>query len=240
MITVLRTKGIAFKLIFFYTLSGGLIFLLIFGFNYYFSRIIIEKNVEDNARNLALSKANQIEAVLRAVQKVPENLAYYLENSSCDNNELMRLLRSLVQNNPEIYGAAVAFEPYGFDKKLLHFAPYFFKSDGSIEFTDLGKGSYRYNAWDWYQIPKELNMRAWSEPYYDEGGGYTLMATYSVPFYKQSGGKKQCRGIVTADINLAWLQEVVSSTKVLQTGYAFLISKNGIIVTHPSKEFVMK
>jgi len=236
---VLRTKGIAFKLIFFYTLSGGLIFLLIFGFNYYFSRIIIEKNVEDNARNLALSKANQIEAVLRAVQKVPENLAYYLENSSCDNNELMRLLRSLVQNNPEIYGAAVAFEPYGFDKKLLHFAPYFFKSDGSIEFTDLGKGSYRYNAWDWYQIPKELNMPAWSEPYYDEGGGYTLMATYSVPFYKQSGGKKQCRGIVTADINLAWLQEVVSSTKVLQTGYAFLISKNGIIVTHPSKELIM-
>ena len=46
-------------------------------------------------------------------------------------------------------------------------------------------------------------------------------------------------GIVTADINLAWLQEVVSSIKVLQTGYGFLISKNGTIVTHPVKELVM-
>jgi sigma-B regulation protein RsbU (phosphoserine phosphatase) len=237
--TVLRNKGIAFKLILFYTLSGAIVFLLIFGFNYYFSRKMIEKNVEDNARNLALSKVNRIETVLLAVQKIPENLACYLENSAYTKEELVRMLRAVVQNNPEIYGAAVAFEPYGFDKTVLHFAPYFFKSDGSIEFSDLGKGSYRYDSWDWYQIPKELNASSWSEPYYDEGGGYIIMATYSVPLYKKIGGKKHFAGIVTADINLGWLQEVVSSTKVLQTGYAFLISQNGTIVTHPSKDLIM-
>jgi sigma-B regulation protein RsbU (phosphoserine phosphatase) len=237
--TVLRNRGIAFKLILLYTLSGGLIFLLIFGFNYHFSRRMIEKNVEDNARNLALSKVNRIETVLLSVQKVPETLACYLENSSYGREELIRLLRSTVQNNPDIYGATVAFEPYGFDKKLLYFAPYFFKHDGTMEFSDLAKESYRYNYWDWYQIPKELGSPSWSEPYYDEGGGSILMATYSVPLYKKIGGKRQFTGIVTADINLGWLQDVVSSIKVLQTGYAFLISKNGTIITHPAKELVM-
>jgi sigma-B regulation protein RsbU (phosphoserine phosphatase) len=236
---MLKNRGIAFKLIFFFTLSSGLIFLLIFSFNYRFSRRMIEKNVEDNARNLVLSKVNRIETVLLSVKKVPESMASFLENSSCNKEELLLLLRRVVENNPEIYGAAIAFEPYGFDKKSLSVAPYFFKYDGSVKFADLAKESYRYSHMDWYQIPKELSRPDWSEPYYDEGGGNILMATYSVPFYKKVGGKRQFMGIVTADINLAWLQEVVSSIKVLQTGYGFLISKNGTIVTHPMKELIM-
>jgi len=236
---MLKNRGIAFKLIFFFTLSSGLIFLLIFSFNYRFSRRMIEKNVEDNARNLVLSKVNRIETVLLSVKKVPENMACFLENSSYHKEGLLLLLRTVVEKNPEIYGAAIAFEPYGFNKKSLYFAPYFFKSDGSVEFADLSKESYQYSHMDWYQIPKELNRPDWSEPYYDEGGGNILMATYSVPFYKKVGGKKQFMGIVTADINLGSLQEVVSSIKVLQTGYGFLISKNGTIVTHPMKELIM-
>ena len=236
---MLKNRGIAFKLILAICVSGGLIFIFIFGFNYRFSRRMIEKNVEDNARNLALSKVNRIESVLLSVQKVPENVASFLETRSCNKEELLHLLQNVVENNPEIYGAAIAFEPIEDGGKTTPFAPYFCKSNGKIEFTDLGKTSYQYVRWDWYQIPKELRQPCWSEPYYDEGGGNILMATYSVPFYKKVGGKRQFTGIVTADISLGGLQEVVSSIKVLQTGYGFLISKNGTIVTHPLKELVM-
>ena len=200
---------------------------------------MIEKNVEENARNLVMATVNRIEIVLRSVQKVPENLAYFMEQGSCDKEELLRLLREVVENNSEIYGSTVAFEPYAFDRKSLYFAPYFFRCDVSVKFTNLGNESYRYFSMDWYQIPKELQRPDWSEPYYDEGGGNILMATYSMPFFKRVGGKRQFEGIVTADINLEWLQEVVSSIKVLQTGYGFLISKNGTLVTHPEKDLVM-
>jgi sigma-B regulation protein RsbU (phosphoserine phosphatase) len=236
---MLKNRGIAFKLILAICVSGGLIFIFIFGFNYRFSRRMIEKNVEDNARNLALSKVNRIESVLLSVQKIPENLASFLETRPCNREDLLHLLQSVVENNPEIYGAAIAFEPAEDDGKTTRFAPYFCKSNGKIEFTDLGKTSYQYVRWDWYQIPKELRQPCWSEPYYDEGGGNILMATYSVPFYRKVGGKRSFTGIVTADISLGGLQEVVSSIKVLQTGYGFLISKNGTIVTHPLKELVM-
>jgi sigma-B regulation protein RsbU (phosphoserine phosphatase) len=236
---MLKNRGIAFKLILFFTLSSAFIFLLIFSFNYRFSRRMIQKNVEDNGRNLALSTVNKIESVLLSVQKVPGNMASFLETGSYNKEELLLLLRTVVENNSEIYGAAIAFEPYGFDKRSPYFAPYFYKNNGKIEFTDLGKSSYQYVHWDWYQIPKELRQPCWSEPYYDEGGGNILMATYSAPFYKKVGGKRSFAGIVTADISLAGLQDVVSSIKVLQTGYGFLISKNGTIVTHPLKELVM-
>ena len=234
-----KNKGIAFKLILFFTASSTLIFSIVFGYNYWFSRKIIEKDMEEKARNLVLATVNRIEAVLRPVQKVPENLAYFMEYGSCDKEELLRLLREVVENNSEIYGSAFAFEPYAFEKKSLYFGPYFYKKGKEIAFTYLGGNRYPYFGWDWYQIPKELGRPDWSEPYYDEGGGNILMATYSVPFYRKVGEQRQFSGVVTADLSLETLQDVVSSIKVLQTGYGFLISKNGTLVTHPDKELIM-
>jgi sigma-B regulation protein RsbU (phosphoserine phosphatase) len=236
---MLKNKSIVIKLILLYTLSGGLIFLLIFSLNYHFSRTLIEKKLEDNAKNLVLSKVNRIEATLLGVQKIPENLACFLESGSYTRESLLSLLRLLVGRNPDIYGAAIAFEPDGSDPKLNNFAPYFFKRNGRIEFVNLGKESYRYTGWDWYQIPKELNRPSWSEPYFDEGAGNVLMSTYSVPFYVDNKGKKKFAGILTVDIQLDRLQEVVSSIKVLQTGYGFLISRNGTILTHPIQSLIM-
>ncbi|NWF91509.1 MAG: SpoIIE family protein phosphatase [Syntrophaceae bacterium] len=233
-----RNRGIAFKLILFFLLSSGVIFSAVSGYNYWFSRKTIERNVEDNARSIVLSTINRIEAVIRSVQKVPENLACFMEHGSCDKEELLLLLRKVVENNSEIYGGAIAFEPRGFDGEPVAFAPYFYKSKGEILFSDLASESYQYFYWDWYQIPKELDRPDWSEPYYDEGGGNILMATYSVPFYKK-GEKRLFRGVVTADLSLEWLQEVVASIRVLQTGYGFLVSKNGMFVTHPLKELIM-
>ena len=104
----------------------------------------------------------------------------------------------------------------------------------------LGGEFYQYFYLDWYQVPRELKQPIWSEPYYDEGGGNAIMATFSVPFYHDVGGVRTIAGIVTADIALTWLREIVSSVKFLDTGYAFLISRNGVFVTHPEQKLVMK
>ena len=81
MIGIIRNRGIAFKLVFFILTSCTLIFLVIFGYNYLFSRRIIIKNIQDSAQNLAFVTVNKIETVLRAVEKVPKNLAYSLEDA---------------------------------------------------------------------------------------------------------------------------------------------------------------
>lgn len=236
----MKKRGITFKLILSIMTSISLIFILIFGYNYLFSRRIILKNVEESAKNLAKATTNQIDKVLLSMQEATENLAYFLEQTSYENKkQILNIIHSLVKNNPEIYGSTIAFEPYAFDKNAFYFAPYYYKSDGEIKFTYLGGDDYNYFYWTWYQIPKELNRPIWSEPYYDEGGGNIIMSTFSVPIYKSISGKKQFLGILTADISLTWLQEIVSSIKIFQTGYAFLISRHGMMVTHPVKELIM-
>ena len=234
-----RNRGIAFKLILSTSVSSGLVFLLVFGLQYDSSRKMIEKDIEAKAESLALSKANMIETVLSSTQKIPENLACFLEKASHDEKDILPLLHGIVERNPEIYGSAIAFEPYPFEGKPSGFAPYFYRDHGKIAFSELSRESGGYFDLDWYQIPKELGRPQWSEPYYAGGGDKTLMATYSVPFYRESGGKNQLMGVVTADISLEWLQRIVASIKVLQTGYAVLISKNGTLVTHPLKELIM-
>jgi sigma-B regulation protein RsbU (phosphoserine phosphatase) len=235
---MLKNRGIAFKLITLITSSCTFIFIVIFAYNYYSSRRMIERKVKESSQNLALATVNRIETELRAVQKIPENLADFMENGNFTRERLLQVLRMAVENNPEIYGATIAFEPYAFDRTSEHFAPYFYKSKGKIKFEYLGDG-YKYFYWDWYQIPRELNRPQWSEPYFDEGAGNIIMATYSVPFYKKIDGRRQFMGIVTADLSLEWLREIVSSIKILKTGYGFLISKNGTLVTHPMKDLIM-
>ena len=236
---MIKNRGITFKLIFFIMTSCTLIFTLAFGYNYLFSRRIIIKGIEGNARDLTQLTVNKIESILRPIEKVPQSLAFLLEQSLCEKEDLLSVLRALVVNNPEIYGATIAFEPYAFEPDSLYFAPYFYRDNNTIKFMYLGDDNYQYFYWDWYQIPKEIARPVWSEPYYDEGGGNIIMSTYSVPFYKYEGDKKVFKGIVTADISLSWLQDIVSSIKIGDTGYGFLISNNGRVVTHPHQDLIM-
>ena len=232
----MKNRGIALKLTVLILSSVSIIFFLVFSYNYFVSRRIIVHNIEKNARNLSRATVNRIDMVLRAIEKVPENLAGFIECAAHSRTDIIDLIRMVIKNNSEIYGATIAFEPYAFEENSRTFAPYFYKTEGEIKFTYV---PYEYFDWDWYQIPKELNRPAWTEPYFDEGGGNIIMATYSVPFYKNVDGHKKFMGVVTADISLDWLQKIVSNIKIAETGYGFLISKNGTFVTHPDHKLVM-
>ncbi|MCX6356978.1 MAG: SpoIIE family protein phosphatase [Candidatus Aureabacteria bacterium] len=232
-------SGIAFRLIVAILAACAVIFTGIFSYSYYCSRRLILKKIEENAHNLALRTVNRIEIVLRSVEKIPQNVAYAMEESSYTRDGLLKMLRTVVENNPEIYGSTISFEPYLFDRGLRLFGPYYYKPEGKLSFVYLDE-TYDYPVWDWYTTPRKTGAPVWTEPYFDKGGGNIIMSTYSVPFYRSIDGEKQFAGVVTADVYLSWLQDIVSSVKIGSTGYAFLISKNSIIVTHPRKELIMK
>ncbi|WP_305907602.1 SpoIIE family protein phosphatase [Methylomarinum sp. Ch1-1] len=236
-----RKSSIAARLVLVITLFSAIIFSVTLGYNYYRSRTILQQELESNARNLAMSIVYRIETQLTAVAKVAEGMARSLEVNEHKKQQLLTLLKTTVADNPEIYGSAVAFEPYAFSTNERLYAPYYYRKNGTISFERL-EVSYQhlpYLYWDWYQIPRELGELEWSEPYFDEGAGNILMSTCSVPFYKHGDDEKQLQGIVTADISLEALTEYISSVKILRTGYAALLSRNGMVLAHPMKDAIM-
>jgi sigma-B regulation protein RsbU (phosphoserine phosphatase) len=235
----MKRYGIAFRLATLILSCAFVILVAIVGYNYAYSRAIILRQSEDNSRHLAQKTASRIDSVLLSVQKVANNIAYSLEDTSLSRDDILKLNKRVIANNPEIYGMAIAFEPYTQEPEKLYFAPYHFRSGGRIAFTMLGSPDYRYFYMDWYQLPKELEQPVWTEPYNDQGGGGVVMATYAVPFYRNHDGKKVFAGVVTADISLEWLQDMLDDIRIFDTGYAFLLSRHGTFIAHPDRRLIM-
>ncbi len=235
-----RKVGLAFKLAIF-ILSGTIcIFAASFFYYYYFTKQIILKNASEQAKNLTESTLYEIETALRGAEQVPLFLAYVFESDPPKQQRLERYLRDFLLSSPTAFGGAAAFEPYAFDPRKKYFATYFYKQKGELHNVQLGCEEYDYFVQDWYLIPKELDRPMWSEPYYDEGGGDIVMSTYSVPFDRMLAGEVVFGGIVTVDVSLDWLHDLVSSIRIYNTGSAFLISRNGVFVSAPNKKNIMR
>lgn len=203
---------------------------------YLFARSSIAEHTAANAQMTAKNSVHSIEKIVKQAELIPANLAWMMESGSLERDSLYHFLKKLVENNPLIYASAIAFEP---DKNGRLFSPYAYRNDSIVESINLGSETYNYLIMDWYQIPAMLKKPYWTEPYYDEGGANALLSTYSHPFYLIKNGKREFAGIITIDISLEWLTQTVSSVKILESGYALLISGNGVYVTHPDRNNIM-
>jgi len=233
--------GLAFKMIFFIFLSIATIMVMIFLYNYNVTKTIVVKNLKGLARDMTSNTVLKIDKVLSNIQSIPENYSSLILSELGNEEKMKYLLREMVESNKDIYGAALAFEPWYKSPKELYYSFYYYRDTKThqINFIHLGNSSYNYYTMDWYQIPKELGKAEWSEPYYDEGGGNIIMSTYSIPLYISEKGRQKFIGILTVDVSLFYLQQIVNDIKVYETGYGYMISHIGTIVTHKRKEEIM-
>jgi sigma-B regulation protein RsbU (phosphoserine phosphatase) len=100
----------------------------------------------------------------------------------------------------------------------------------------LGTDTYDYHYMDWYQIPKLLNKPYWSEPYYDDGGGEEMMTTYSKPLYDADG---KLYAIITADLSLEWLTNLVGEIQAFNNSYNLMVSRNASFIVHPDRDLIL-
>ena len=153
-------------------------------------------------------------------------------------DSLQAVSRRIVENNPVIVGSTVALVP-GYDSKRPLFSPYCFKAPGesNITITSLATNQYDYPSQEWFTKPLELRTGYWSEPYIDIGGGDILMTTYSMPL---RDGKGRIAAVLTADISLDWLTDLVGNVQVYPNAFSMMISRSGQIMVCPAESLVMK
>ncbi|MDD4201922.1 MAG: SpoIIE family protein phosphatase [Candidatus Omnitrophica bacterium] len=238
---MIKTNSLSYRV--FITIFSNILiwFLVIFGFIYFFvSRDTIE-DIESLGRRDVKLFANDIDIVLQNVEDTTNIVSDIVQTDMCNETFLLSILKTMVETNENIYGGTISFEPYICIKDQKFFAPYYYKKDGEIKFMRLGIDAYDYFEWDWYKIPKQKEKAIWTVPYFDKGAGDILMTTYSVPFYRVENGKKIFSGVVTADVSLSWLHDLVLSVGYGKTGSAFLVSKkDGLIVAYKDKSIESK
>ncbi|NCD41752.1 MAG: HAMP domain-containing protein [Bacteroidia bacterium] len=216
-----------------------LLFVICLGTFYLFSKRTIEKKTTDYAIEISKNTVLEAEKILSSTAVISKNYIWLLEKMNMQPDSISNLTRTIVANNPTIQGCAIAFEPNFFPQKGYYFSPYSFHIGDSIVTHQIGNPEYEYFYMDWFQIPKFIRSSYWTEPYYDEGGSNNIIATFSTPFYTTSEAGKVFAGILTLDLSLEWFTEMISSVKILQSGFASVISQHGTIVSHPDSELIM-
>ena len=236
---MLRKCNIAWRISILVVIGMVCILGSIMGYSYFTARHLLKVEMRSVSRYMALAIVNKIEMTERDVEKVSTGVAVALDQSpNLDGEGIRKLIEETIMRNPEVYGIGVARDPLFLGGEKKNIAPYVCRRKGVLHYRDLGKGDYNYAAWDWYSKPKNLRRSVWSEPYFGKGGN-TLMVTYSVPVFVGENNNKFW-GVIACDVSLNWLNKLMTSLPLGETGYAFLVSRKGVYITHPNRNFIMK
>ncbi len=187
----------------------------------------------------------KINNVFHAVEVALANNVTEVEENIGKEKQEFFAIEHLLMLNPNIMGAAVAYNPDCEPRKGEPFSPYAHRDSLGIHTKQLNTKEYDYLHQPWYTKPIEAGKGVWSDPYLDEGGGEVMMITYSQPLVNSQG---EIYAVQTADIALDWLSDLIiqldstfmkdfftsddmDSDEILN----FIITSEGTFLTHPEK-----
>lgn len=188
------------------------------------NRALMGQAKESAADMLEISCA-KIEQVLKSTEAKTEAIAWVVRESIRDDAKLFKITQRFVEETPVITGSAIAIG----DTLLRgreYFCPYSWRSDSGIHSKQLGTDDYNYFERDWFR-PFYTLEPSWSEPYHDTDGGEKLMTTFSYPLTGLDGN---ALGVVTADVEIKLLSEIIDSLQLDSESQTILTTKSGTIV----------
>ena len=204
---------------------------------YFSSQRMLREEASLRADSELRATRNQIMDVVDQAEAAVHNSVWIARWCLDYPDSLAVVARRIVEENPSVMGSTFALVP-GYDKKHPLFAPYVCRTDdGGVELKTLATEAYDYPSQEWFTEPLNYGIGYWSEPYVDTGGGNVLMTTYSVPVMDDAG---RIAAVLTADVSLDWLTELVGSLRVYPDAYSVLISRNGQIMVSPVPELNMQ
>ncbi len=233
-------KSITTRLIVLLTLCSALIIGIGVLVDYRLSREEILERLRLESLDTIRSAIIDLENLLDGVEGSTLFLARILEQRDYTQPGLKQMLKAIVENNEDIYGATIALNPERVDNPL-GFAPYYHHKDGILTYADLASGQYNYRNQAWYTDAVAAGKPGWVEPYYDEGGGEILMTTFAVPVYRvDEQGSRFLYAVITADLALEELHRYLQRLRLGKSGFATMLSRTGIILSGKNPANIMR
>ena len=202
---------------------------------FYFSRSSIRQEAERRAQSELETTKLEIIDVIDQTETGLKNSLWLAQWALQRPDSIIAVSRRVVENNPVIVGSTLALVP-DYDPARPLFAPYVVRQGDSLVYKSLATEEYNYPRQEWFTKPLETGLSYWSEPYWDEGGGEILMTTFSLPVMDAKG---RIAAILTADISLDWLTELVGEIEVYPKAFGILTSRSGQFMVCPEESLVM-
>jgi len=224
-------KGISFRLNTQITSIAILIIAAIVYLNYHFSNKILVGKIEEgaiNQSNLVISRISRITIGAEEIAKNISHQALYFHK----NNDLNLLISQVLASNEILESIHIEL----LNKEQNRFIKFSSNRQGQLICNPDSTASERYllqlNSGD-----KSLIHGIWSDPFYCKYDSTHLLVSYKMPIYIPDS--KQIAGIVSCEISLRMMQQMLSDIKIGENAYAFIIDKTGELITHPKQEWIL-
>ncbi|WP_406661387.1 cache domain-containing protein [Methanolobus sp. ZRKC3] len=224
-----------------------------FGYNLAYGTDQMLESSIDSARLEAQDSAEQVSSTLRILSEASGSIAADLSSGELNEELIEERLYEGINSNSNIFGVGVAYEKgacqnyEGDSLSTSLYAPTYSRKYGEPE---LFQASYDYTAksdvtgigpnTDWYHRAL-TDGGGWNEPYFGTRSNKYIVE-YSIPFtskYAQENGISPA-GVVYASYSLEKLRNIIGSLELGNTGYGFIVSQNGDVISHPIKDYVCK
>ncbi|MGE0077837.1 MAG: PAS domain S-box protein [Bacteroidales bacterium] len=198
------------------------------------------------SRKAAIETEKYFASALMAAKSM-EQSAKYVRSLHGNREDIKKILRETLLQNPNFLATWTLWEPNSFDEKDV-----WYKNKGYNTTGSLGIGFFKQNdsiyteimtpkdyLGLYYKTSKESGKEQITEPYNFFYSGYKRLyygTTVSVPITSNN----KVLGVLGIDFDLDNLREKLNQVKLYKTGFLSLISNNGTIVTHVDSSLIDK
>lgn len=215
-------------------LFAAVIFLASLGYLFYESRRAVREEAVNRATQVLDNTVQRVTNILQRVETATINTAWLPIRHLDAPDSMFVYSRRILENNPDLNGCSIAFEPYYFKDRGKYFSAFSYNQGDTILTAQEGNDQYEYFVMDWYQQCKLLDRPVWTEPFmdYNPGSVYSkdMIASYCKPMKDKNG---QFVGTISVDISLSWLSKTISAVKPYPNSYSIMVGAGGTYFVHP-------
>ena len=219
--------GILLFLVVVFTLSIGTLFL--------YSRQLVKQQAMERA-NLELENCTErVNELMNEVEVATRTAVWHL-GDDIRPDSLLNYIRLVVGQNPNFDGCSVAMAPDFFPDRGRYFSVYAYNPENADTVVAKIEDPYNYFDKPWYRTAATLGKPCWVEAYAEDLQGVEstdfddMIVSYCVPMYDRH---KRLMSVISTDLAIDWLSEVISSYKPYPKSYAMLLGANGQYIVHP-------
>jgi phosphoserine phosphatase RsbU/P len=216
------------------------VFSIFASLSFIYNRNLIHKNVENNAIAISTKIIGAVNEKILIAQEISTTLAQqipYINKvegfSQVLNNiaERYEFLTAIQVN----YQTKSGVKP---DSSVTHFIE---KKHGQIFDEKVYRRNCQSTAMaNTIAFLEERREPAWSKPYICPIDSDLVVLFYKPFLHVNNLNDSIYEGYVACEISLDFLNNLILETKISDRGYAFLIAHDGIFITHPFKEYILK
>ena len=229
-----KKRSLSTKLSLWTVLFAGLIFIAAMGVFFNESSVAVQRIAIRNATLILDNTIQQVDKILTKVKVATDNTDWLITRHLDAPDSMFVYSRRILENNPDLNGCSISFEPFYFREKGQYFSAYSLNTGDGIETTQEGNDHYQYFSMDWYQLPKLLDRPCWTEPFVDFNPENITSPEMIISYCKPiKDHQNNFIGAISVDLSIEWLSQTISAVKPYPNSYTIMIGKGGTFFVHP-------